>query len=62
MTAEAKTDGHCFNCQRSENEIPLIPLRYQGGDSLWICPQCLPTLIHQPEKLTDALERVSRKG
>ncbi len=57
--AETKTSQHCLNCERSENETPLVALRYQGAP-LWICPQCLPTLIHQPEKLADKLKGVSR--
>jgi hypothetical protein len=26
--------------------------------SVWICPQCLPNLIHHPEKLTEKLAKV----
>jgi hypothetical protein len=44
----------CINCGRSEQEIPLVVLRYQGKD--WhLCPGCLPTLIHQPQKLAGKL-------
>ncbi len=45
---------HCFNCQRSEQEAPLLTLHYQGK-TLHICPQCLPTLIHKPHLLADRL-------
>ncbi len=34
--------------------VPLLQMRYQGAD-VTICPQCLPVLIHRPEKLADIL-------
>lgn len=36
---------HCFNCGRSEDEGPLVPVRTQGT-STWVCTRCLPALIH----------------
>ncbi|MGA9116393.1 MAG: hypothetical protein WB626_06435 [Bacteroidota bacterium] len=50
MTRETR----CLGCGKSKEETPLLPLRYGEGE-LHICPQCLPTLIHQPEKLKDRL-------
>ncbi len=44
----------CLNCAISENEIPLIQLAFDGGHT-YICPQCLPSLIHAPHKLADKL-------
>ena len=44
----------CLNCGRSEDVIPLAALRYQGQEA-WICSQCLPMLIHQPERLAGKL-------
>jgi hypothetical protein len=41
----------CLSCGRSDNDVPLVTLSYTGA-SLWICPQCLPALIHHPAKLT----------
>lgn len=41
---------HCLNCKRTSEQIPLLPLKYTGHDH-WICPQCLPILIHKPEKI-----------
>ena len=50
LVVETKTSPQCFNCSRPETEVPLINLRYAGSQG-WICPQCLPTLIHQPQNL-----------
>ena len=44
----------CLFCERDENEIPLVQLDYQGKN-LWICPQHIPVLIHDPSKLTGML-------
>ena len=40
----------CLNCRRGETEIPLQAWRYQSR-ALWICPDCLPLLIHKREQL-----------
>ena len=44
----------CLVCQRTSDEIPLISFRYRGS-GLWICPQHLPILIHDPTKLAEVL-------
>ena len=44
----------CLNCGSSEMDRPLITLRFQEKE-LYICPQCLPTLIHKPYQLADKL-------
>ncbi|HEX5836358.1 MAG TPA: hypothetical protein VFY26_00915 [Anaerolineales bacterium] len=44
----------CLNCGASEADRPLITLKFQGKD-LYICPQCLPALIHKPYQLADKL-------
>ena len=36
---------HCYNCGRSEDDGPLLPVRTKGT-STWVCTQCLPALIH----------------
>lgn len=36
----------CINCQRNENEIPLTQWQ-MAGQRFWICPDCLPFLIHR---------------
>ncbi|MFN8454037.1 MAG: hypothetical protein U0401_05070 [Anaerolineae bacterium] len=47
---ETKTICSCLNCNRPETAIPLVSLRYAGSQA-WICSQCLPILIHQPQQL-----------
>lgn len=42
----------CLNCGSSELERPLVTLRFKGQE-LYVCPQCLPTLIHKPHQLAD---------
>ena len=44
----------CLVCQATENQIPLIQLHYQGRN-LYICPQHMPVLIHNPDKLVGTL-------
>ena len=44
----------CLNCGASEADRPLITMKFQGKD-LFICPQCLPALIHKPYQLADKL-------
>ena len=44
----------CLYCDRSENEVVLVQLRYRG-ENYWICPQHLPLLIHKPAQLASAL-------
>jgi hypothetical protein len=41
----------CLNCNRSEQETPLVTLQYQGSQ-VYICTHCFPMLIHSPAKLT----------
>lgn len=40
----------CLNCNRSSDQVPLLRLQYLKHD-YWICPQCLPILIHKPVRL-----------
>jgi hypothetical protein len=49
-----KNDVACLVCKRGSEDIPLIPFEYKGS-GLWICPQHLPVLIHDPTKLADVL-------
>jgi hypothetical protein len=44
----------CLNCERTEEQIPLLNMQFRS-ETVYICPQCLPLLIHKPEKLADKL-------
>ena len=44
----------CIACGKGTDEAPLIALEYRGS-SLWICPQHLPVLIHDPAQLVGKL-------
>ena len=44
----------CLVCKRSSEEVPLISFRFKARD-LFICPQHLPILIHDPGKLAQVL-------
>jgi len=44
----------CIVCQRSSQEVPLLPIQSQGN-SYWICPADLPVLIHKPQQLAGKL-------
>jgi hypothetical protein len=44
----------CFNCNRPERDVPLLASTFQEKP-LWICPQCLPSLIHKPQAIADKL-------
>lgn len=46
--------GSCFHCGISDVEKPLLLLHYQKLQ-ICICPQCLPALIHHPERLAESL-------
>ncbi len=58
---ENETIYACLSCGRSEAEVPLLALRF-NGDSAWICSQCLPVLIHNPHRLTDKLQGLVAAG
>jgi hypothetical protein len=44
----------CLACQRGPDQTPLIALEYRDS-RLWICPQHLPVLIHDPARLIGML-------
>ena len=54
----ANDNANCLVCKRTSAEIPLISFRYQEAD-LFICPQHLPILIHDPTKLAEVLPGAS---
>lgn len=49
-----KSQTRCLNCNRPDEEIPLVSLRY-AGQQAWVCSQCMPVLIHRPEQLAGKL-------
>ena len=49
----------CLVCQETNETLPLLALNYRG-QQYWICPQHLPMLIHQPEKLVGLLPGAER--
>lgn len=53
MTDRATTPT-CLACKRGSEATPLLPLEYRGG-RIWICPQHLPILIHDPAQLIGVL-------
>ncbi|MEN8192882.1 MAG: hypothetical protein ABFS12_08700 [Bacteroidota bacterium] len=55
---EQKQIFNCISCNRDENIVPLVAITY-SQTSTWICTQCLPTLIHDPQKLEDKFKDMS---
>jgi hypothetical protein len=51
----------CLNCAASEKEKPLLTLIFRG-DEIYICPQCLPVLIHKPANLAGKLPGAENFG
>jgi hypothetical protein len=45
---------NCLNCGSSDMNRPLVHLKFQGN-KYYICPQCLPILIHKPYQLAEKL-------
>lgn len=52
---------NCLNCNASESEKPLLTIKFQGKE-LYICPQCMPVLIHKPAKLAGKLPGAEKFG
>jgi hypothetical protein len=44
----------CIVCERSDEKVPLLHLTFKD-EPKYICPQCLPQLIHKPQALTEKL-------
>ena len=49
-----KTEKACLFCNRTEDEIPLVQVLFKSVN-YWICPQHIPVLIHEPQKLAGIL-------
>ncbi len=61
MTEPQHTVPRCLVCERTSDEVALIPVRYAGDDH-YICAPHLPILIHRPEQLADRLPGAERFG
>jgi len=48
----------CISCERTENIVPLVSITF-AQNATWICTQCLPTLIHDPQKLVGKFENMN---
>jgi hypothetical protein len=44
----------CLNCNRTDEQIPLLTISFKS-EAKYICPQCLPVLIHKTHLLADKL-------
>jgi hypothetical protein len=53
-TMNTETKKVCLNCERTDEVIPLLHLTFKN-ETKYICPQCLPTLIHKIHLLADKL-------
>jgi hypothetical protein len=51
----------CLNCNATVQKKPLLTIKYQGGE-IYICPQCLPVLIHKPASLAGKLPGAENFG
>lgn len=54
MTHPDQTTPRCLACERTADEVALLPVRYRDAD-YFICASHLPILIHRPEQLADRL-------
>jgi len=50
-------EKNCINCNRTDEKTPLITIIFKG-EGKYICPQCLPILIHKTHLLADKLPGV----
>jgi hypothetical protein len=50
----SETLATCVACSRTSDEVPIVRIEYQGA-VVGICPQHLPTLIHDPTRLAGRL-------
>ena len=52
---ETERNKTCLVCNKTEEEVPLVIMTFKG-EELRICPQHIPVLIHEPQKLVGMLE------
>ena len=51
------TKPTCLNCNRTDEQTPLLELRFKG-EAKHVCAQCFPILIHKIHLLADKLPGV----
>jgi hypothetical protein len=51
----------CLNYGASEQEKPLLTIKNRN-EEIYICPQCLPALIHKPTSLGNKFPGVENSG
>jgi hypothetical protein len=51
----------CLNCGSSEMDRPLLTLRFQEKE-VYICPECMPIMIHKPAQLVEKLPELKPWG
>ena len=56
-----KDFNSCISCNRPENVVPLVSITF-AKNAAWICTQCLPTLIHDPQKLVGKFENMTTEN
>lgn len=59
MTDAPSATNVCLLCERDSTATPLVRLEYRDAP-LWICPQHLPVLIHDPARLVGKLPGAER--
>ena len=45
----------CAVCDKDQNDVPIVLMVYKGQD-FGICPQHLPVIIHDPQKLIGKID------
>jgi hypothetical protein len=50
-----KPPQSCFNCNRTEHEIPMMMWSYKERP-LSVCSACIPTLIHKWQQVVTMLD------
>lgn len=48
------SEKSCLVCKKTSDETPVTEFHYKEG-SFFICPQHMPTLIHNPGELINLL-------
>jgi hypothetical protein len=49
----------CLKCQKRDQETPLLQMWFQSRE-VYICPHCLPELIHKPAAFAQELPGVEK--